>query len=528
MLDFPRWKVWLISLTVIAGVLLSIPSFIPEDRTPAALRGLPRIALGLDLSGGSHIMLEASPQEIVQAELANMERSIGDAMRQRPRISIGDVSTQGGRISFMVRDVRDVDAVRERILPLTTGVGVTGQRNFTIEVVDSTRFVITLTNAGREAAIEKAMEVATEIVRTRIDELGTREPTIIRQGDTRIVVQVPGLQNPEALKDLLGQTAKLEFKLVDLTADPAQLAAGRAPIGSQILPSAEGTGPVAVKRSAIITGEQLADAQQAFDPQTGEPVVTIRFDSQGGRRFARVTQENVGRPFAIILDGTVLSAPRINEPILGGTAQISGSFTVESANNLAIALRSGALPVELRIVEERTVGPELGADSIRTGTIACIIAVAAVMGFMFMTYGSFGIYANLALVLNVLMIVGIMALFNSALTLPGLAGMVLTIGAAVDANVLINERIREELRRGRRVADAVNHGFEEARVAIFDANTTNVIAGLLMFYFGSGPIRGFAVVLMIGIVTSFFTAVTVTRMLVALWLRRKRPRELVL
>jgi preprotein translocase subunit SecD len=348
--------------------------------------------------------------------------------------------------------------------------------------------------------------------------------TVIRQGSTRILVQVPGLQDPEGLKALLGKTARLEFKLVDLTASPEQVAQGRAPVGSQVLPM-QGGGGIAVKRRAMVTGDQLINAQQAFD-QNNQAVVSITFDSRGGRSFARVTQENVGKPFAIILDDVVVSAPNINEPILGGQAQISGSFTVESANDLAIQLRSGKLPVELKVIEERTVGPELGADSIYKGTVASIAATFAVILFMLITYGRFGVYTTIGLVLNALLILGIMAIFNATLTLPGIAGFVLTIGAAVDANVLINERIREEQRRGRRVLDAIETGYREASTAIFDANITNVIAAVLMFYFGSGPVRGFAVVLMIGIITSVFTAVNVTRMLVALWARKARPKEL--
>ncbi|HZB70097.1 MAG TPA: protein translocase subunit SecD, partial [Sphingomicrobium sp.] len=362
-------------------------------------------------------------------------------------------------------------------------------------------------------------------VRRRIDPQGTKEVTVINQGERRILVQVPGVEDPEALKKLIGQTARLEFKLVDLTADPAQVAAGRAPAGSQVLPLADGTGAMAVKRRVMVSGDQLVDAKQTFD-QDGQPVVSITFNSAGARRFGRVTQENVNKPFAIILDEKILSAPNINEPILGGQAQISGSFTVESANQLAISLASGKLPVKLNVIEERTVGPELGKDSIRKGTIASIVATVAVIAFMLVTYGRFGVYATLGLLVNALMILGIMAIFGAALTLPGIAGFVLTIGAAVDANVLINERIREEQRRGRRIIDAIETGYKEASTAIFDANITNVIAAALMWYFGSGPIRGFAVVLMIGIVTSVFTAVNFTRMLVSLWIRRKRPRAL--
>jgi preprotein translocase subunit SecD len=288
---------------------------------------------------------------------------------------------------------------------------------------------------------------------------------------------------------------------------------------------ADGSGNIAVKRRVMVSGDQLTDAKQSFD-QDGQPVVSITFNSAGARRFGRVTQENVGKPFAIILDDKVLSAPNINEPILGGQAQISGSFTVESANALAVSLASGKLPVKLNVIEERTVGPDLGKDSIRKGTIASIAATLAVIGFMVITYGRFGVYATAALIANALMILGIMAIFNATLTLPGIAGFVLTIGAAVDANVLINERIREEQRRGRKILDALETGYKEASTAIFDANVTNVIAAALMFYFGSGPIRGFAVVLMIGIVTSVFTAVNFTRMLVALWVKRSRPRVL--
>ena len=446
MLDFPRWKIWLVVISTALGILASIPSMMPEQHWPSFLPS-PRINLGLDLSGGSHILLEADTKDVLVQRLGQMEETIKTEMRRGdPRIAIGDVSSAGGRLTFFVRDATQVDKAVERVRALTTGIGVTGQRDWNVQVVDSNRIVVTPTDAGQADAIDKAMEVATEVVRKRIDELGTREPTIIRQGKTRIVVQVPGLQNPEALKSLLGKTAKLEFKLVDVTASPSELASGRAPVGSQILPYPEnpvGAPVIAVKRSVLISGDQLIDAQQGFDQRTNAPVVNIRFDGQGGRRFAKVTQANVNKPFAIILDNTVISAPNINEPILGGSAQISGNFTVETANELAIALRSGKLPVALRVIEERTVGPELGADSIRLGAIACIISGLLVMAYMVMTYGSFGLFACAALIANVLLILGIMALFDATLTLPGLAGMVLTIGAAVDANVLNNERKRE-------------------------------------------------------------------------------------
>lgn len=534
MLEFSRWKkiwLWTVALVLAAAALPSLvsvtgaswPSFLPD----------PKVNLGLDLAGGSHILLEADPSQVRRQRLEGMEESVRGALRAaQPRIRIGDVSSKGGSLTFLLEDPSQVDAAREAILPLTSGAGLTGQRDWKIEVVEGNRFKLTPTQAGINQAVTSAMDSATEVVRKRIDALGTREPTIIRQGAQRIVVQVPGLDDPKALKDLLGQTAKLEFKLVDTTALPADIARGIAPPGSEIVPYAEagraGTAAIAVKRLGGIKGDALTNAQQSFNSQTNEPVVSITFDQQGGAKFAKLTTENVNRPFAIILDGKVLSAPNINEPILGGSAQISGSFTVDTANQLAIALRSGALPVDLKVVEERTVGPDLGADSIEKGLVAMLVGSVAVMAFIIATYGRFGIYACVALVLNVMMILGVMAIFNTTLTLPGIAGFVLTIGAAVDANVLINERIREERKRGRKVFAAVEAGYREASRAIFDANITNVIAAVLMFLFGSGPVRGFAMVLMIGIVTSVFTAVTLTRMWVANWLRRERPAEIVL
>ncbi|NCP24703.1 MAG: protein translocase subunit SecD [Erythrobacter sp.] len=530
MLDFPTWKkTWLWLITAVA-ILAALPSLVSmtSAQWPEALPD-PTVNLGLDLAGGSHILLEAEPSQVAAQRLENLEEAVRTSLRQaEPRIRIGDVSTADGRLTFMVEDMGEVDRARELILPLVNGNGMV--REWDLSMVDETRFVLTPTEQGLEQAVTDAMDSATEVVRKRIDSLGTREPTIIRQGDTRIVVQVPGLQDPDALKELLGQTARLEFKLVDQTALPSDVAAGVAPPGSEIVPFAETTAQagtsLAVRRLGGIRGDNLVGAQQTFDPQTNEPVVSITFDQQGGARFANLTRENVNKPFAIILDGKVLSAPNINEPILGGSASISGGFTTETANNLAISLRSGALPVDLAVIEERTVGPDLGADSIRSGLLAMTIGSVAVIVLMIATYGRFGIYATAALVINVLMILGIMAVLNTTLTLPGIAGFVLTIGAAVDANVLINERIREERKRGRRVVAAVETGYKEASRAIYDANVTNFIAGVLLFLFGSGPIRGFAVVLVIGLFTSVFTAVTLTRMWVAGWLRKARPSEL--
>jgi preprotein translocase subunit SecD len=529
MLDFPLWKKLSLWAVTLAASLLALPSLanVAGLDWPSALPN-PQVNLGLDLAGGSHLLLEAKASDVRAQRLENMEESVRQLMRgASPRIRIGDVSTADGKLSFMLENAADIDRARGLIEP--TMQGATTVREWELNVVDGQRIVLSQTEAGVEQAIDDAMDSATEVVRRRIDELGTREPTIIRQGATRIVVQVPGLQDPDALKKLLGQTAQLEFKLVDLNALPTNIQAGIAPPGSEIVPYAEGEGgAIAVKRLGGIRGDNLTGAQAGINQQTNENIVTISFDAQGGAKFAKLTTENVGKPFAIILDGQVLSAPNINEPIIGGNAQISGSFTAESANQLAIALRSGALPVPLAVVEERTVGPDLGADSIRKGLLAMGIGSLAVIALMVATYGRFGIYATVALVLNVLMLLGIMALGGFTLTLPGIAGFVITIGAAVDANVLINERIREERARGRKVVAAVETGYKEASRAIWDANLTNVISGVALFAFGSGPVKGFAVVLIIGIITSVFTGVTLTRMFVAGWLRKARPNDITI
>jgi preprotein translocase subunit SecD len=522
MLEFPLWKkLWLWGLTLAASAL-ALPSLfnVAGLDWPSALPD-PQVNLGLDLAGGSHLLLEAKADDVRGQRLVNMEETVRQLMRNaKPRIRIGDVSTAGGELSFMLESAADIDRARGMIEP--TMQGATTVREWELKVVDGQRIVLTQTDAGVSQAINDAMASATEVVRRRIDELGTREPTIIRQGSTRIVVQVPGLQDPDALKALLGQTAQLEFKLV---ADP-----NGSQVGTETFPYAPGSGLdgelITVRRLGGIRGENLTGAKAGVDPQNNQNVVNITFDAQGGAKFAKLTTENVGKPFAIILDGQVLSAPTIQTPIIGGSAQISGSFTPESANSLAIALRSGALPVPLAIVEERTVGPDLGADSIRKGLLAMGIGSLAVIALMVATYGRFGVYATVALVFNVLMLLGIMALGGFTLTLPGIAGFVITIGAAVDANVLINERIREERARGRKVIAAVETGYKEASRAIWDANLTNVISGVALFSFGSGPVKGFAIVLIIGIATSVFTGVTLTRMYVAGWLRKARPNDI--
>ena len=531
MLDFPRWKqvwLWFITLACAAAALPSIFA-VAGLAWPAALPH-PVVNLGLDLAGGSHLLLEADTNQIRQLRLEQMEENVRSRMaKSDPKIGIGDVSTKDGKIAFMLNDPSKADAAREQLQTLTSGAGTSGQRDWDL-AINGGLIELTPTEAGLKQSADQAMGAAVEVVRKRIDKMGTREPTIIRQGGSRILVQVPGLSDPKALKEQLGQTAKLEFKLVDTTASPNDRTQGVAQPGTQLVPfvnpEKDGLVPLAVFRLGGINGDQLTQAAASNDQKTNESIVEISFNQQGGAKFAKLTSENVGKPFAIILDGKVISAPSINEPILGGQARISGSFTPASAQALAINLASGALPVDLKVIEERSVGPDLGADSIRSGMIAMVVGTVLVVLLILVTYGRFGAYADLALVLNVLMILGIMAMLGTTLTLPGIAGFVLTIGAAVDANVLINERIREERKRGRRVVQAVEVGYKEASRAIFDANITNVIAAVLMFLFGSGPVKGFAVVLVIGVMTSVFTAVTITRMWVAGWLRKARPAEL--
>jgi len=375
--------------------------------------------------------------------------------------------------------------------------------------------------------LNNAMQQSIEIVRRRIDETGVREPTIQRQGERRIVVQLPGINNPERMKDILGKTARLTFRLVDVGVSPQSR---DIPPGSEVLPADE-TGPngepvrrYVVRKRVMVSGENLTDASATF--QQGQPVVAFSFDTVGARRFGQVTQENVNRPFAIVLDGKVISAPRIQEPILGGNGVITGNFTVQEAQDLALLLRAGALPAPLKILEERTVGPGLGHDSVRAGEFASVLALVAVVVFMGAAYGLFGVLADIALIANLILIMAALSALQATLTLPGIAGIVLTLGMAVDANVLIFERIREEAGNRRGPVSAVDAGYRRALTTIFDANITTLIAAVLLFYFGSGPVKGFAVTLAIGLVTSMFTAIMVTRLMVAGWIRRRRPQAL--
>jgi len=536
MLHFERWKIALIALVTLAGVFYTAPNFLPKaalDEMPSILPHK-QINLGLDLRGGSYLLLQVDTASVTHDRLQQLVNDIRKALRNDEVLYTG-LGVNGEAVTVRVTRPEDVEKAMKAIRDLSTVVssnllsGGLPQRD--LSVASSGGLVtVTLSETAKIARAQSAIQQSMEIVRRRIDELGTTEPVIQQQGIDRILVQVPGLDDPQRLKKLLGQTAKLNFRLVDTSTTAQQAMATRTiPAGAEVLyMSDDPTRPLLVQRRVMVGGDNLVDATPGFDPRSGEPMVSFRFDSTGARLFGEVTRENVGKPFAIVLDNKVISAPVIREAILGGTGQISGSFTVQQANDLAILLRAGALPAPLNVLEERTVGPGLGADSIRAGTVASIIGSVAVVIFMIAAYGLFGVFANLALLVNVALIMGALSMLQATLTLPGIAGIVLTIGTAVDANVLIYERIREELRSGKSVIASIETGYHRALAPIIDANITHFISAAVLFELGSGPVRGFAVTLAIGVVTSVFTAVTVNRLIVSTWVRRTRPKTLVL
>lgn len=530
----PSWKLVVVGLVFLVGALALVPNFLSPDTVRRLPGFLPQnhIVLGLDLQGGSYLLLEVEGEAVVKDRLEQLVGEVRSALRPA-QIGYRGLGVQGQAVVLQLTDPARLEAALAELAKLnpllpTAGFGAGTMRELVIEGERDGRIRIALSDRAREERIGAAVTQSLEVVRRRIDELGTREASIQRQGADRILVQVPGERNPEAIKRLLGKTARLTFHMVELGVDPAEVRAGRGPAGLMVVESADRAGPreYVLYRQVELSGESLVDAQATF--QNNEPVVSFRFDSQGARKFARITQDNVGRLFAIVLDDKVISAPRIREPILGGSGIISGSFTPESANELAVLLRAGALPAPLKVIEERTVGPDLGADSIRAGAIASIVALAAVLVFMVVYYGVFGIIADLALLLNLFLLLAIMSLLGATLTLPGIAGIVLTMGMAVDANVLIYERIHEESKLGRTPLSAIDTGFSEALRAIIDANVTTLIAGVVLFQFGTGPIKGFAVTLSIGVLTTMFTAVLVSRLMVDAWYRRARPAQLAI
>ncbi|WP_300058354.1 protein translocase subunit SecD [uncultured Roseobacter sp.] len=551
MLQIDLWKRILIALTCAVGLWLAMPNAFytnverhndavqaielgantPENQADRSLwpewmpSGL--VNLGLDLRGGAHLLAEVQVEDVYAARMQAAWPEIRDALRPE-RATVGTIRLQPSaddevrvRISEPDGMARALEIVRGLARPVQTitGVGATD-----IDVRSSGDIIIvSLSEAEKLATDERTVQQSLEIIRRRIDEVGTREPTIQRQGADRILIQVPGIGSASELKEIIGTTAQLTFNPVVTRGTDPDAAPG---IGNKIVPSLDEPGVLyTIEAAPVVTGEELVDAQPAFD-QNGRPAVNFRFNTSGARKFGDYTAENIGSPFAIVLDDEVVSAPTIQSHIPGGSGIITGRFTIEESTNLAVLLRAGALPAGLEFLEERTIGPELGQDSIDAGKVATIVAFAAVLVFMFLSYGLFGLFANVALIINIGLIFGLLSLIGATLTLPGIAGIVLTVGMAVDANVLIFERIREELKTSKGPARAIELGYEKALSAILDANITTFITATILFAMGSGPVRGFAITLGLGILTSVFTAIFVTRLLVVIWFERRRPKTI--
>ena len=526
MLRLATWKIVAIVTMTLAAVLVVVPSMLSPAHYEQLAASLPSwarpatIVLGLDLQGGSYVMLEVDRPSVLHTQVTNLRDDVRRVLREEKVAITGGIGQQTRGVQLRVPDAADRAKIIPKLNALSHNYGRLGAGAPPIEVEDQGDGVIrvNISDYGVTEKVRSSVEQSIEVIRRRVDALGTREPSIQRQGDDRIIVQVPGLQDPEQLKTILGQTAKLEFRLV---ADP-----GENPSETEELEQTDQPGKIAIEKQVMVQGEDLTDAQPGFDQRGGEPVVNFRFNIRGAQKFGDVTSKNVGRLFAIVLDNKVISAPRILTPITGGSGQISGHFTVEQANNLSILLRAGALPAKLNIVEERTVGPGLGQDSIDAGKRAAYVGAALVVGYMLITYGIFGVFANLALFVHIAFIFAGLVLLGSTLTLPGIAGIVLTIGMAVDSNVLIYERIREEAHAGRSILASLDAGFNRAFATIVDSNVTMFVAAAILYFLGSGPVRGFAVSLALGILTTIVTAVTMTRMMIAIWYHRARPTRL--
>jgi preprotein translocase subunit SecD len=534
MLYISKWKATAILLTAFVCCLFAVPNFFPEktvQRWPAWAQR--HIVLGLDLQGGSHILLQVDANDVRRQKLQALQDDVRKLLREA-RVGLTRAPViRGNSVEVIVResDVQQaLTKLRELSQPLGGFLGSSGQRSVDIESAGGGLIRLSVPEPAILERTRQVVDQSVEIIGRRVNALGLVEPSIQRQGIDRVLVQVPGLGDPQELIKVIGTTAKLTFRLVDTSMSVEQALQSRPPPESEIVygSKAENRQPYLLEKRAIVSGEELTDAQPGFDQRTSEPIVSFKFNTSGARKFAQVTQENVGRPFAIVLDDEVISAPVIREPILGGSGQISGSFTVESANNLAILLRAGALPAKLTVIEQRVVGAGLGQDSIEKGKMASYFGAALVVIFMVLTYGLFGVFASIAVAINVGMIFGVLSLLNATLTLPGIIGIVLTIGIAVDSNVLIYERIREEVRTGRTPITAIDAGFTRALATILDSNITTFIAAAVLFFIGTGPVRGFAVTLGIGIVTTVFTAFTLTRLIVAWWVRWARPRQLAI
>ena len=525
MLYFARWKVAAILGVIALGILLCLPNFLPRSALPSWAQR--QISLGLDLRGGSYLLLEVDLNRVAHDRL----EAIADGARTRLRqanIGYTAIATDepNRRVTVRLRDPAQADTaaaqLRDLANPVTASTGATSP-DIEVAATGDGALNVTVTQAGLQARASGAVDQSVEIVRRRVDETGVAEALVARQGQDRVLVQLPGVDDPNRIKQLLGRTAKMTFHLLDENANPQ---ATVPPPGTMFLTGERDGQRYAVRRQVAVDGANLSDARASQDPQTREWVVSFTFDSVGSRRFADITRANVGRPFAIVLDDKVLTAPVIREPITGGRGQISGSFNAQSASDLAALLRAGALPAPLTVVEERTVGPELGADAIRAGLIALGTGTLFVLLYMGTAYGLFGWFANLALLVNLVLTGAALSLLGATLTLPGIAGVVLTLGTAVDANILINERIREEVQAGRAPASALEAGFSKAYGTILDSNVTILLAMAALYLFGSGPVKGFAVTVALGTVVHLFTATTLVRLMISYWFRSRRPRSL--
>ncbi len=518
MLDFPRWKILTVLAVCVFFALGALPNILPQEIRENWPSALPNdtISLGLDLQGGSHLLLRLEMDEYLRDRFEATRDGLRDVMRE-DRLGYRNLLASKNQVSFTlrpetIREDTDIPALIRKVDP-----------NLSYDEESDTYRIYYDDEQLRKIQLQ-VLEQSIEIVNRRINETGTKEPIIQRQGDERILVQVPGLQDPEQLKSLLGKTAKMTFHLVDESVSDSQLIQGIVSPGTRLLPNQDGIGRTAIYSKVSLGGEAITGANPGFD--AGQPVVNFQMDARGARIFGEITQSHIGKRFAIVLDGKVITAPVIRGAILGGSGQISGNFTTESANELAILLRAGALPAPLTIIEERTVGPSLGADSIAAGKLAAVAAIVVVIVYMMVAYNLFGVFSAVALAVNMIILLAALSLLGATLTLPGIAGIVLTLGMAVDANVLIYERIKEEMRKGKGIRAAIDSGFKSAWGTIVDSNVTTLIAAVILFAFGTGTVKGFAVTLSLGILSSMFTAIMLTRLMVVVWFRKAKPTKL--
>lgn len=522
MLYIARWKLFLILAVSVAGLFFALPSLL----SPQSLKNLPswfphqQVVLGLDLQGGSHILLEVETKALMEERYSFLSDPLRSALR-KAKVGYLNLSYQDNGISFRLRDHQDLPKIRDILFQVDHDLSFQEQEG---------KILVNYSQKAQKEIVHRAVEKSIETIRQRIDETGTKEPLIQPQGEDRILLQLPGVDDPARVKQLIGKTAKLSFQMVEGVVSAGDEKTTPVPPGTELLPGVaqEGKKPSVyylVRKEVLITGDTLVDAQPTFD-EYQRPQVAFRFNGQGAHRFGRATAENVGHLFAIILDRQVISAPSIREPILTGSGVIQGNFTLQEAQDLSLLMRSGALPAPLTFLEERTVGPGLGADSIHAGTLATVIAIVIVTVFMMLAYSAFGFFANVALFFNLALLVAALSLLGATLTLPGIAGIALAIGMAVDANVLINERIKEELRAGHRLISAIDVGYRRAMSTIIDSNLTTLIGAAILYYFGTGPVRGCAVTLALGILISMFTAISLSRAFVSLWIKWSRPKTL--